>query len=266
MKTNETIPPVILASPDSIFSLAASLASRMNSLKLPQARVNEIKDGDVVFWSKLDSALMPDQTEVTREYGAILRDWSKFYKKFFGITADFSTIRIPAKVQGLDRLIVIAQGVSINQVYETGKKNFTSWKWCNGDIESKMRPEERGSVKAAYAIWVRDSQEADEDLQNLSAEMVERPQDTENLLERLVHGFKYWSETKQHLDVRTVTLCASSRYADGFVPKVNRNNDGDVNINRYDPSNRNPNLRARREVSRIKRSHGLNHRFFSGSP
>lgn len=42
----------------------------------------------------------------------------------------------------------------------------------------------------------------------------------------------------------------SSRYADGNVPNVNRNNDGNVNVNRYEPLNRNDNLRARREISR----------------
>ena len=42
----------------------------------------------------------------------------------------------------------------------------------------------------------------------------------------------------------------SSRYSDGNVPNVNRNDDGNVNVNRYNPQNRNPNLRARLEVSR----------------
>ena len=43
-----------------------------------------------------------------------------------------------------------------------------------------------------------------------------------------------------------------SRYADGNVPNVNRNDDGNVNVNRYDVRNSNPNLRVRREVSRKK--------------
>lgn len=43
-----------------------------------------------------------------------------------------------------------------------------------------------------------------------------------------------------------------SRYSDGNVPNVNRNDDGDVNVNRYDPQNSNPGLRVRREVSRKK--------------
>ncbi len=247
MKTDKPVLPVILASPDSIFSLAASLAARMNSLKLSQARVNVIRDGDKVFWSNFDLALMSDKTEMMAEYGTILRDWSKFYKKYFGITADFSTIRIPAKVIDLDRLIVIVEGISINQVYETGKKNFGSWKWCSADIESNMRPEERGQVKATYAIWVRNGQEADDDLHDMSAHMIAGQKiDTENLLERLVHGFKYWSETKTHLDIKTVTLCASSRCSVGYVPCVGRCGRGDVDVNYYGVRRRPPGLRARR--------------------
>ena len=43
-----------------------------------------------------------------------------------------------------------------------------------------------------------------------------------------------------------------SRYADGNVPKVNRNDDGNVNVNRYNPSNHNPNLRARQKFLAIQ--------------
>ena len=46
-----------------------------------------------------------------------------------------------------------------------------------------------------------------------------------------------------------------SRYSDGNVPNVNRNNDDDVYVNRYGVRNQNPNLRARREVSHIIRSY-----------
>lgn len=249
MKTDKPVPPVILASPESIFSLGISLITKIKSLKPSQARVDEIKSGDVVFWSKFVQALLPEQTEAMGEYGAVLRDWSKFYKKYFGIMADFSTARIPAKVAGFDRLIVIVEGISINQVYETGKKNFSSWKWCSDDIESNVRPEERGLVKLAYAIWVRNGQEADDDLKNMPAEMIDEQKiDTENLLERLIHGFKYWSETKTHLDIETVTLCASSRYSDGGVPYVLRRDWGGVSVRRSDVRSQDPNLCARRAV------------------
>ena len=193
-----------------------------------------------------------------------IENWQNFYKKFFGLDLDFlmdlkkpgivgrplnlCDLRIPVRVEGLNCLIIIAKGVFINQVYETGKKNFSSWKWCDGDIESQMKNSERGMVKETYAIWVRDEQEADKDLLGESAEDIKNPQDTESLIERLIHGFKYWSETANHLDVDTYTLCASSRYSDGDVPYVRRSSGGSVGVGRYDPQSRDAGVGARRAV------------------
>ena len=181
-----------------------------------------------------------------------LQSWVSFYHTYFGLTTDLSGIRIPAKKDGFDCLIVVARGMSINLVYETGKKNFRSWKWCGDeDLESQMKESERGPVKESYAFWVRDNQEADEDMKNQSAQMIADSKekiDTENLLERLLHGFKYWSETKNHLDISTITLCASSRYVDGDVPGVDRDDDGLVFVDGFVPEDRYDDLRARRAV------------------
>lgn len=174
--------------------------------------------------------------------------WKALYKKFFHLDLNMTGVKIPAKVKGFDRLIIVIHSVSINQVYETGKKNFSSWKWCDDDIESQMRAGERGAIKETYAIWVRDEREADRDLLGKSAEDIKNPQDTERLIERLLHGFKYWSETGEHLDVDTYTLCASSRYSDGYVPGVRRGSDGCVCVFRYVPQCRNAGIGARRAV------------------
>lgn len=178
--------------------------------------------------------------------------WSKFYKEYFGLNLDdLSELQVPNHVLGFDRLIVIARSVSINQVYEMGKKNFSSWEWCDGDIEGQMQVSERGEVKETYAIWVRDGEEADKDLLGEPAENIKNPQDTETLLERLLHGFKYWSETQKtqkHLDHDTYTLCASSRYSDGDVPFVGRDGGDFVNVNRCRPRDRNLFIGARRAV------------------
>ena len=94
------------------------------------------------------------------------------------------------------------------------------------------------------------SRDGDEDiLKELSAETIlERKIDTESLLERLLHGFKFWSEKKKHLDVKSVTLCASSRYSDGGVPSVDRDSDSDVDVGRHGARCSDPAFRARRAV------------------
>jgi hypothetical protein len=259
MNTEKT---VTIAAPDQVFSLAARFATRVNSLELPEQRIKDaINNGDDPLWSTIDEALLslkvekekstpsiPEKTSVKQE-NPLLQDWADFYKKYFGLTLDLSGVRISEKVEGFDRLIVVAVGMSINLVYETGKKNFNSWKWCNGDLETKVRKCERGKVKAAYAFWVRDNREADDDLKNTSALMIEDQEiDTENLLERLLHGLKYWSETSEHLDVHTITLCASSRGVGGLVPGVFRFDDGGVYVCGCEPGRRDAYLRARRVV------------------
>jgi len=43
---------------------------------------------------------------------------------------------------------------------------------------------------------------------------------TLTLLERLVYEYKYYSETKSHLDIDNITLCSGSRRSNGYVPYV----------------------------------------------
>src|SRR3989344_1892586 len=194
-------------------SLEAGVAFVRNarSRKVSYVRLQELaENANHPWWTHLNE-LVP--LSVTSN----IESWKAFYRKFFNFTVDLTNVQVPERIEGFDRLIIIAKGLSINQVYETGKKNFSSWKWCDGDIESQMQDSERGMVET-YTLWVRNEQEADKDLLGKSAEDIENPQDTETLLERLLHGFKYWSETREHLDRKTYTLCASSRCSDGFVP------------------------------------------------
>ena len=236
---------VKLATSDQIFSLGARFVTRVNSLGVSETRIKDaINNSDDPLWEAINSALLPRPKAI--------QSWTEFYQKYFDLTTDLSGIRIPAKKDGFDCLIVVARGMSINLVYETGKKNFRSWKWCGDeDLESQMKESERGPVKESYAFWVRDNQEADEDMKNQSAQMIADSKekiDTENLLERLLHGFKYWSETKNHLDISTITLCASSRYGGGDVPGVDRDDDGLVFVDGFVPEDRYDDLRARRAV------------------
>jgi hypothetical protein len=60
---------------------------------------------------------------------------------------------------------------------------------------------------------------------------------------------EHWDKTKTNLDIKNITLCAGSRYADGFVPDVFRYCGGVVRVRRCGPRLADPYLRARREVS-----------------
>ncbi|MDP1625267.1 MAG: hypothetical protein Q8L64_05915 [bacterium] len=228
-----------------------ALFAKQVALDMPEDVAQGWIENPKGFGKVIREALMPEaEKNNLPNIGVQIADWKDFYQKFFGIVLDMDGVRIPDYVAGFDRLIVVAKDVSINQIYEKGKKHFSSWKWCGEDIsiESVMQESEHGEVKETYAIWVRDDQEADKDLLGKSALDVERPEDTESLLERLLHGFKYWSETGEHLDVKTYTLCASSRYSDGDVPYVSRFDDGRVHVSGCYPQRRDGYIGARRVV------------------
>lgn len=243
-----------LATPEQCLSFGARVATKVGKLGIPfDALQAALDDGSGhPVYAAIEAVLLPKPAAFKpghlNDYKRQVADWADFYKKFFGIDLDMTGVKIPFHIEGFDRLIIVAGGVSINQVYEKGKENFSSWKWCDDDLESKMQESERGETKTSYAIWVRDEREADKDLLGKSALDVKRPKDTESLLERLLHGFKYWSETGGHLDVRTYTLCAGSRYSDGDVPGVSRDGGGVVCVGGCDPQGRDGGIGARRAV------------------
>ena len=150
-----------------------------------------------------------------------ISSWKDFYQKFFGIAPDFSNIKIPEKQPGFDRLIIVAQGLTLNQVYGKCTENFPCSRYADDLDKAIIQKNDRDPGKGSYAIWVRDRIEADEELQNLSADVLKQkniPGIT--LLERLLYELKYWIETEKHLDIQNWTLCAGSRDSGGGVPSA----------------------------------------------
>lgn len=166
----------------------------------------------------LSEALMPPADK--KNAADQLASWQVFYQKFFGLTLDLSGVKIPEKRAGFDWLIVVAQGLTPNRVFEVCQQHFPCWRYTD-DLDAASKGRNDRESTQTYAIWVRDRQEADEELKGLSAnDHRENKTPTETLLERLLHEFKYWSETGQHLDVENWTLCAGSRDSDGGMPGV----------------------------------------------
>ncbi len=246
-----------IATPGMCLSAGARFATKLGSISASHDLVDAfLKEGDShPFYQVIleHFTLKASKTQsLTPWVAAALANWGDFYQKFFGIDLDLTDLRIPEKVEGFDRLIVIGKGIRLNQVWNAYKdQKIPTWQWWGGSLENAMQESERGIVNESYAIWVRDGQEADEEMKDLSADMIaaSSPQkvDTESLLERLVHGLQVWDATKKHLDVDNITLCASSRSADGVVPWVSFY-DACVCVSGYSPSHRDPDLRARQAV------------------
>jgi hypothetical protein len=155
--------------------------------------------------------------------------WTAFYQKYFGITIGLLRgLKIPLKpMEGNWRLLVIPQGLTNNQVYDACARQFPCWRY-NDNLDKAVPTNERDPKNGGYAVWVRDTVEADPVHKNKSADMIsEAGLKTETLLERMVHELVYFSETLQdggqagkHLDVNNVTLCSGWRNSRGVVPNA----------------------------------------------
>lgn len=191
----------------------------------------------------LAGVLMP----VTLVEAKVLADWQQFYSKFFGIRLDFSGVKIPEKEKGFDRLIVVAEDLTLNQAYDACSRSFPCRR-CADNLDKAIAHNDREPTET-YAIWVRDRREADKELKNLSAQALEK-QGVKGitLLERLLLELVHWDEIEPHLDIRNVTLCAGSRRSDGCVPRVGW--DGvKLEVGWSSPDDARPDLRARAIVS-----------------
>ena len=154
-------------------------------------------------------------------YADIRAEWEKFYLDHWRLAVDFSDVHIPEKpVEGSWQLIFVAQGLTLNATLAVMRKVFSKVSTNVEDLDGNVPTNTRTSTRS-YAVWVLDGVEPDEKYLGKST----RDADMEGsigitFLERLVSGVKLFVEKKQHLDVKGVTLCTSSRSLYGCVPSV----------------------------------------------
>ena len=163
----------------------------------------------------VEGGLGPDE-----EVSNLLASWQKFYRDLFGLKIDLSSLVVPGRKEGFDQLVIVAQGMTPQQLYNKCAKLFPCWKWTDRSLDEIVQSE-RTAKDGTYAVWCRDVVEADEDLKNLSANYLTKRGITGiTLEERLLMELKYFKETGNHLDIADITLCSGSRYSDGRVPEV----------------------------------------------
>lgn len=125
------------------------------------------------------------------------------------------------------------------------RKEFDVWCYLSDEELDEQFPR----VKSERQF--KDTQEADEDLKNLSAnDLKKKCIEGITLRERLIFEWDYFKETGEHLDVKNITLCSGSRSSDGDVPSAS----WDPAYRRfyvdwYFPGNRSDDLRSRSAVS-----------------
>ncbi len=146
--------------------------------------------------------------------------WRNHYQRLYRMNPDFSNLVIPKRQVGFDRLVIVAKGLTHNRWIEVAR-TIHEVSLYNDDLDAVVTKNDRDSKERSYGIWIRDRQEADEELMNKSANVLA----TEGvkgitLKERLVAGTGYLFQEYCHMDVENVTLCSSSRSSDGDVPSV----------------------------------------------
>jgi len=149
-----------------------------------------------------------------------LEAWQNLYRNLFRIEVDFSTLQIPTKKEGFDRLIVVAKGITPQIILKQCRKLFPcDISKVDGINLEKVRSER--TSKEMYAVWFCDETEPDQDLRGYSDnDLKSMPIQGITLEERLLFELKYFIETGRHLDLGSVTLCTGSHESDGKVAIV----------------------------------------------
>ncbi|MDO8604062.1 MAG: hypothetical protein Q7K40_01485 [bacterium] len=151
--------------------------------------------------------------------------WRKFYQKYFSLDLNVADVHIPdVPTEGDWRLLIIARGLTLNQVYDRMSKAFKCWKYSDNLDESVTK--NARDTKETYAIWVRVGVEPDEKYLGKSTYQADPDMKIGmTLLERMFLEISYFDETGEHLDIIGWTLCTGSRRADGYVPSVGLDDD-----------------------------------------
>jgi hypothetical protein len=176
-------------------------------------------------------------------------EWLEFYRKYFRLSVDFSDVAIPDDPGGFERVIFVPKGLKFTQAIKALREKFEVYLYTE-DLDREVAGNVR-TTDESYAILVHARVEADEELKSISAnQLKDQRVNSITLLERLVFELKYYSETDQHLDIQSWTLCAGSRGSGGSVPFVGwLPGDCELHVSWYGLGNASDVLRARQAVS-----------------
>ncbi|MEK7653472.1 MAG: hypothetical protein AAB358_03265 [Patescibacteria group bacterium] len=184
--------------------------------------------------------------------GQFAEEWERLYRDKFGLTADFSQVRVPVvptNFSGFNWLMFVAKGLTPNAVYAVCESMFPCYRYIS-DLDAAVKGRNDREPIEHYAVWLRDRAEPDEELKKLSANQLAAYGVAGNtLLEALLLEPWYFSRSKgQHLNVANWNLCSGSRCSDGRVPHVGWR-DGKFRVYCCSSDGANGNLRARLAVS-----------------
>lgn len=191
-------------------------------------------------------SLFLNRTNDPDVYKKLIKEWEVFYEKYFHISFNLSTVKIPTPVRGFNRLIIIPQGITTQTACIKSKEHFSVL--VHQNIDGEIVSNERWALERPYAIWVKDVAEPERNYRDQSYRWIkETGVLSETLLERLIHGLKYWDENKKQLDVEAITLCAGTTLLNNSAVTVSCISNGQVSIE-YGALNNHHRIVGAREV------------------
>lgn len=147
-------------------------------------------------------------------------DQARFYKEVFGLDCDYSSVKAPVSRDGFNWMIVADERITTEMTNNKCRERFPFWRWTDTSFDKIVTHNDRSEKDGTYAIWLRDTVEADEIHKNKSANDIQAAGIKgvtlrEQLLLVLWHHWKYG----KYLDIVNITLCTGSRCcSDGSVP------------------------------------------------
>lgn len=202
----------------------------------------QMSEADLQYWIGKKKIIRKQLREIFNQSDLYTEErevWRKFYQKYFQLDLNVADVFIPEKpADGEWRLIIVACGLTLNQVFVCMSRTFKSGKYVD-DLDASVTKNAR-DTKTSYAVWVRVSVEPDENYLGKSANQADPDMKIGiTLLERMLLEIIYFDETGKHLDIKGWTLCTGSRVSVGNVPVMNLYSVGKVYVGWCSPGNSN---------------------------
>ena len=207
-------------------------------------------ESDEGLRAKVAQLIVGAMVETGAALGEQLEWWIQLWQEL-GFTVERSVIALPLVPPnfGPARLIVIPQGLTIQRAWEVAQSLFPCYSYISGDLDKAIPTNDRTATDTAYAIIVRDREEADEEFKSLSAnDLKARGLRGITVLETITDEIGYYKRSGKHRDVKNVTLCSGSRDSNGSVPESDWFG-GEFQLYWYDSDYRYDNLRSREAIS-----------------
>ena len=130
-------------------------------------------------------------------------EWQGFYKQYFGIDILSAFIQISPKKDGFNRLLIVAEGLTLKQVAAVVNKFVPISSYNYENVISDSRPKE------SYGRWVKNQKGGDDDLIDQSANDLRNRSIYQNvsfttLLEEFLLMLKFFRKTKNISDTLVV--------------------------------------------------------------